>query len=243
MTILELRNVNKYFGGLHALKHIDLSIEEGSIIGLVGDNAAGKSTLVKSITGAVAPDTGRIVFQGSDLRYGDPYSTRQFGIEMIYQHLNLCLQFDVTANIFLGRELRISLKGMQLPFLAHHLMARRAQSVIDRLNAEISVNTMTGVLSGGQQQTVAIARAILFTPKLLIMDEPTAALGVREVLCVLQVIHRLKAEGMTIILISHRLADIFEVADRIVFMRRGEIRADKAIYETTLSEVNEMLIS
>ncbi len=236
MPQLEIHGLNKYYGGAQALKNVSFSLETGIVLGVVGDNGAGKSTLMKCITGAERPDSGFIRFNGQDVS-GRPRESRMAGIEMIYQDLNLCPQLDVAANIFLGRE---AAKGY---FLDNRLMRSRAQDILGRLNADILVGVSAGLLSGGQQQAVAIARALLVNPRLLIMDEPTAALGVREAGKVLGLIQSLKAEGITVIIISHRLGDIFEVADRVILMRRGEIREDKPVSQISLKDIKEKIVS
>lgn len=237
--LLEAKNLQKYYGGVHALKDVSLRIDAGEVVGLVGDNGAGKSTLMKCVTGAERHDGGTITFAGRTLEPGSPHDSRGSGIEMIYQNLNLCPQLDVVSNIFLGRELRKS----WLFFLDGRAMRKKAGEILASLNAEIDPGSVVGKLSGGQQQAVAIARAMTFNPRLVIMDEPTAALGVREVAKVLALIKNLKAQGIAVIIISHRLADIFEVADRIVFMRRGEVREDRPAKDITLSELTALLVS
>lgn len=237
MPQLEVNALNKHYGGVHALKDISFSLNAGTVLGLVGDNGAGKSTLMKCITGAENPDSGYIRFNGYDVSH-KPHDSRMAGIEMIYQDLNLCPQLDVTTNIFLGREIKTA-----TCFLNDRLMQDKAREILERLNADISISTPAGLLSGGQQQAVAIARALLADPKLLIMDEPTAALGVREVEKVLKLIQSLKANGITVIIISHRLTDIFEVADRIILMRRGEIRDDKPVSQTSLQDITEKILA
>jgi len=237
MPQLEIHALNKHYDGVHALKNISFSLDTGKVLGLIGDNGAGKSTLMKCVTGAEKPDAGHIHFNGQDVS-GRPHDSRLAGIEMIYQDLNLCPQLDVSSNIFLGQEIKSS-----SCFLNDRLMREKSREILARLNADIPVDTPVGQLSGGQQQAVAIARALLANPKLLIMDEPTAALGVREAGKVLALIQSLKANGITVIIISHRLADIFEVADRIILMRRGEIREDKPVLQTSIQEITEKILA
>ncbi len=237
MPQLEIQSINKHYGGVHALKDVSFSLDAGTVLGLVGDNGAGKSTLMKCITGAENPDSGHIRFNDHDVSHR-PHDSRMAGIEMIYQDLNLCPQLNVTTNIFLGREIKTA-----TCFLNDRLMQNKAQEILQRLNADIPINTPAGLLSGGQQQAVAIARSLLAEPKLLIMDEPTAALSVREVEKVLKLIQSLKANGITVVIISHRLSDIFEVADRVILMRRGEIREDKPISQTSLQDITEKMLA
>ncbi|HRK98016.1 MAG TPA: ATP-binding cassette domain-containing protein [Alphaproteobacteria bacterium] len=239
--LLRIEGLHKHYGGVHALDDVSLSVDTGTVIGLVGDNGAGKSTLMKCVTGAEKPDHGSIVFDGQPIGL-TPFDSRQAGIEMIYQDLDLCLRQDVTANIFLGREDLVHLWGMQTPFMNHKAMNESGRALIQTLNADIDVSKEAGSLSGGQRQAVAIARALLHHPKLLVMDEPTAALGVREITKVLNLIRSLKDQGITVILISHRLSDIFEVADRIVMMRHGKIVDDNAVSETSLTKVTQRLM-
>ncbi len=240
--LLHINELQKHYGGVHALAGVSLTVNTGEVVGLVGDNGAGKSTLMKCITGSESPDSGTITFNDAPLSFGDPHGSRRAGIEMIYQDLNLCPQHDATANIFLGREMKGSFFGVPLPFLDLAEMEKRAQALLGGLNSEINIRKCVGALSGGQQQAVAIARALLFKPKLLIMDEPTAALGVKESARVLDLIRTLKKQGISIILISHRLGDIFEVADRVVLMRHGAVVEDKAISETSIGELTSRIL-
>jgi ABC-type sugar transport system ATPase subunit len=236
MSLLELRDVRKNFGAIEALRGVSFSVEAGTVVGLVGDNGAGKSTLMKTITGVYAIDGGDIRFDGVSLVGRDPGAIRQAGIEMIYQDLALARMRDVASNIFLGRELTRSVLGVRL--IDTKRMRREAEAMIARLGARISsVAQITGQLSGGQQQSVAIARALTFDPKLVIMDEPTAALAVREVEHVLDLIRTLKSEGIAVILISHRLTDVFSVCDRIVVLRQGTVIADDATPGTSMTAV------
>ena len=236
MSLLELKDVRKNFGSIEALRGITFSVNPGEVVGLVGDNGAGKSTLMKTITGVYRPDTGSIRFSDSDLAALDPRGIRQAGNEMIYQDLALAKMRDVASNIFLGRELTRSILGMQ--FIDTKRMRSEAQAMIAKLGARVkSVTQIAGQLSGGQQQSVAIARALTFNPKLVIMDEPTAALAVREIEHVLELIRNLKSQGIAVILISHRLTDVFAVCDRIVVLRHGEVIADDATRDTSMQAV------
>jgi ABC-type sugar transport system ATPase subunit len=236
MSLLELKDVRKTFGAIEALRGVTFSVEAGSVVGLVGDNGAGKSTLMKTITGVYRPDEGDIRFDGVSLVAKDPGAIREAGIEMIYQDLALARMRDVASNIFLGRELTRSVLGLKL--IDAKRMRTEAEAMIARLGARIpSVAQMTGQLSGGQQQSVAIARALTFNPKLVIMDEPTAALAVREVEHVLDLIRNLKTHDIAVILISHRLTDVFSVCDRIVVLRQGSVIADDATRDTSMNAV------
>jgi len=238
MSLLEIKNVSKSFGAVDVLRGIDLSVEAGSVTGLVGDNGAGKSTLMKTVTGIYTADEGEVVFDGKTVTDMPPGDRRALGIEMIYQDLALASQQDVANNIFLGREPIKRLWGIIPGYVDKTLIDKQAQQMIDRLGAKIpSINRPVGQLSGGQQQSVAIARALTFEPKLVIMDEPTAALAVREVQHVLDLIKQLKSDGIAVILISHRLNDIFEVCDRVVVLRQGRLIADDPRERTSMNDV------
>ena len=243
MSLLVVSGVTKRFGAVQVLNGVDLTIEPGTVTGLVGDNGAGKSTLMKTITGIYSADEGTITFAGQDVMGMGPGPRRSLGIEMIYQDLALAKQQDVAANIFLGREPVRRPLGFLPPVVDKAKMDAEAQKMIDRLGARIpSINRPVGLFSGGQQQTVAIARALTFNPKLVIMDEPTAALAVREVESVLRLIRQLKSEGIAVILISHRLNDVMEVTDRIVVLRQGRIEADLETQKTRMKEVVEYIV-
>ena len=238
MKLLELSGIRKRFGPVEALRGVNLAVETGSVVGLVGDNGAGKSTLMKAVTGVGAADQGRVVFNGRDIAGRKPGEIRGLGVEMIYQDLALAPQQSVAANIFLGREPTKRAMGVLPGCIDDARMESEAAEMLERLGARVpSTRTAAGVLSGGQQQTVAIARALTFRPKLVIMDEPTAALAVREVDHVLDLVRRLKDEGIALILISHRLNDIFAVCDRAVALRQGRVVADLVVAETSMSEV------
>ena len=238
MSLLEIRGATKRFGAVQVLNGVDLSIAAGTVTGLVGDNGAGKSTLMKIITGIYAIDEGEVRLSGESLNGATPGERRQRGIEMIYQDLALAKQQDVSSNIFLGREPVKWLFGFLPGFVDKARMDIDAKKMIDRLGARIpSIHRPVGMFSGGQQQTVAIARALTFNPKLVIMDEPTAALAVREVESVLALIRQMREEGIAVILISHRLNDVMEVTDRIVVLRQGRIEADLVTKKTQMREV------
>lgn len=241
--LLQSEHLDKHYGGVCALDNVSLSLGQAEILGLVGDNGAGKSTLMKCITGAESPDGGTVIFNGTVLASGSPHASRQAGIEMIYQTLELCAQQDVVSNVFLGRESSLHLAGVRLPFLDSGFMRKTATSLIAQLNENIDVKRKAGTLSGGQRQAVAIARALLFQPRLLIMDEPTAALGLRESTKVLDLVRILKQKGISVILISHRLRDIFETADRVALMKHGKIAGNWAIDKISLPELAERIMA
>ncbi len=238
MSLLELAGLQKRFGTVEALRHVSFGVEAGSVVGLVGDNGAGKSTLMKCVTNIYQPDGGEIRFDGESIMGIDPGSIRRRGIEMIYQDLALAAQQDVAANIFLGREPTRKVLGLPIGLIDRRRIEDEAEKMIKRLGARIpSVKYRVGQLSGGQRQSVAIARALTFAPKLVIMDEPTAALAVREVDHVLDLIRELKRQSIAIILISHRLTDVFAVCDRILVLRQGELIADEQTADTSMNHV------
>lgn len=241
MSLLELRGITKSFGPVGVLHGVDLTVGRGEVVGLVGDNGAGKSTLMKIVTGMYTADAGSITLDGESILHHSPGERRRMGIEMIYQDLALARQQDVASNIFLGREPVRNVFGMR--FVDRATMKREAQAMIDRLGARLpAINRPVGSFSGGQQQSVAIARALTFDPKIVIMDEPTAALAVREVQGVLDLIRQLKAEGIGVILISHRLNDVLSVTDRIAVLHHGRVAADLTTGETSMTEVVSAIV-
>lgn len=243
MNILELKQVTKSFGPVQVLDHVDFKVAPGEVIGLVGDNGAGKSTLMKTITGVYTADEGSVNFQGQDVTQLNPGARRDLGIEMIYQDLALGPQQDVANNIFLGREPTKKLWGFLPNFIDKAKIDREAKEMLERLHVHVpSVHIPVGMLSGGQQQVIAIARALTFKPKLVIMDEPTAALAVREVQSVLDLIDHMRREQISTILISHRLNDIFEACSRIVVLRRGAVIANLEKDKTNMEEVVSYIV-
>ena len=239
MPILELRGVAKHFGAIHALNDVNLTLEAGEVLGLMGDNGAGKSTLVKVIAGNFPPTHGDILLEGEKVHFSKPVEAREKGVEVVYQDLALCNNLSAAANVFLGRELK---KGFG-PFrwLDHAEMARRAGALFSELKSETRPRDLVRQMSGGQRQAVAIARTRLSMPKMVLMDEPTAAISVRQVAEVLDLIRRLRDSGMAIVLISHRMPDVFAVCDRVTVMRRGNKVADKPIKATSPEEVTGLI--
>ncbi|MFK7892298.1 MAG: ATP-binding cassette domain-containing protein [Granulosicoccus sp.] len=234
---IALTGIRKSFGSVNALRGVDLELMPGECLGLVGDNAAGKSTLSKVISGTYLPDAGTIDIDGKTVRLKGPADARRRHIEMVYQDLSLCDHVDVAGNLFLGREL---MRGV---FLDKPRMLAEARAMLDAL--EIRIPRMTAKvaqLSGGQRQAIAIARAASFDPKVLIMDEPTSALAVAEVEAVLALINRIKARGVSVILITHRLQDLFRVCDRIAVMYEGVKVAERAIAHTHLEELVRLIV-
>lgn len=244
-SLVYMEDVWKRFGAVDAVCGVNFEVGYDEVVGLVGDNAAGKSTLMKILTGVHAPDRGQIYWQGQLVNIRSPEDSRRLGIEMIYQDLALAKKQDVASNVFLGREpLKVYLRGL-LKVIDKKFMLKESQRLLDQLRIRIdSPAQKVGTLSGGQQQAVAIARTLSAPspPRLVIMDEPTAALAVKEVGKVLHLVRQLKAQGISVILISHRLVDIFEVCDRVVVLRRGQKVGDKPINETNMEEVVRLMI-
>ncbi len=227
--VVEMRNIKKNFAAVQALRGVDLVLHHNEVLGLVGDNAAGKSTLMKVLSGAYIPDEGEIFLDGEKVHLTDPWHARRMGIEMVYQDLALANNLDVTANVFLGREVVGSQVG-PLGVMNSHQMEQETQRLLARLKIDIpSVRSLVERLSGGQRQAVAIARATAFNSRVTIMDEPTAALSVAAISKVLDLVRELKAQGASIIIISHRLEDIYSVSDRMVVLRHGRKVGDCAV--------------
>ena len=238
MSLLSLDGVHKRFGAVHVLRGVSFDVASGEVVGLVGDNGAGKSTLMKVVTGLYRPDAGSVSLDGADIASREPGERRSLGIEMIYQDLSLGPQLDVSSNIFLGREPTRRLFGVLPGFVDKARMDREAADMLERLGARVpSIHRPVGTFSGGQRQSVAIARALTFSPKLVIMDEPTAALAVREVQGVLDLVRRLRDDGIAVILISHRLNDVLGVTDRILVLRRGALGASLVTARTDMAEL------
>jgi len=241
--ILELENISIRFGGVEALRNISFSIPRGQVLALTGDNGAGKSTLIKIISGVYQATQGQMRFNGDLLQLREPQDARQLGIETIYQDLALADNLDVGSNIFLGREPIRRRFGLNI--IDREKMRAVALTSLARLDIDIPPHKFDGpvkMLSGGQRQAIAIGRAIYWDAKLLIMDEPTAALGVPEQRKVVELIHLLKSQGVTIILISHHLHDIFAVADRILVLRRGELVGDQMTKDTDGERIVNLMV-
>lgn len=240
--LLETRNITKRFGGLTAVDQVSIGVRAGEVLALLGDNGAGKSTLIKMISGVYRPDEGEILIGGKKADIGSPMDALAAGIETIYQDLALAENLDVGANIFLGRE-RMKRRLGILKVLDDAAMAREAQTVLDRLDIHIpSLKSTIKTLSGGQRQAVAISRSIYWDAKILIMDEPTAALGIAEQRKVLSLVRTLKEQGIGVIIISHQMYDVFEVADRLAVMRRGVKVGERMVSETTPDDVVGLIV-
>jgi simple sugar transport system ATP-binding protein len=222
--LLKLEGIAKRFGPVDVLRGIDMEIQPSEAVGLIGDNGAGKSTLVKILAGVYAPTAGTIRIDESPVRFGSPLDARGSGIEVIYQDLALCDDLDVTANVFLGKEPRRRIGPLSM--LDRRAMRRDAAKVLDRLGIDIPPRKAAGELSGGQRQMVAVARALEFSPRLLLMDEPTAALSNEKIHHLLGLVRRLKERGVAVLLISHRFTDVIELCDRVLAMRAGRIAAE-----------------
>ena len=235
---IEMRDISKAFGAVQALNKVNFTLGPGEILGLVGDNSAGKSTLMKVLTGAYHRDSGDVLVDGHPTNFRDPHQSRDLGIEMIYQDFALCGNMDVAQNIFLGRWPK---KGI---FVDRKKMYEEAGGVLERLKVNVnSVFQKVESLSGGRQQSVAIARAISFNPKVVILDEPTANLSHTSTERLLETMLELKAQGVAQVIISHRLIDIFEVGDRVMVLKRGENVGDRYIKHTTEQEILELMIT
>ena len=241
-ALLEVRNLSKNFGAVQALKDFSMTIHPGEVVALAGDNGAGKTTMIKVVSGVFAPSSGEIRMQGKPVTFASPQDARAQGIETIYQDLALADNLSIGGNIFLGREPMRRLWGV-LPVLDRKAMAEAARETMARLDFHVSrLNAPVSNFSGGQRQAVAIGRAVYWNAQILIMDEPTAALGVPEQRKVLALIRQLKTQGRGVIFISHNLQDIFAVADRIVVLRRGNTAGERQIADTNPDEVVKLMV-
>lgn len=230
--VLSMTGVSKRFGAVQALKDIEFDVRPGEVVALVGDNGAGKSTLVKAIAGVYTPDEGSVVFDGHHVVISSPAEAQRLGIATVFQDLALCDNLDVVANLFLGNELR---RGRALDEVT---MEKESWRLLRELSARIpSVRIPIASLSGGQRQTVAIARSLLGRPKVVMLDEPTAALGVAQTAEVLNLVERLRENGLGVILISHNMSDVMAVADRVVVLRLGRNNGEFLVRDTTSQEI------
>jgi len=241
-ALLEARNVQKHFGRVVALRDVDFSLRPNEVHALVGDNGAGKSTLIKIISGVYQADGGEVAIDGRPVTIANPREARELGIETVYQDLALADQLDASSNLFLGRELLLHPPLSWFGFLDKKAMRRRAQEEMRRLKIGIkSVDQKVLSLSGGQRQAVAVARAIAWGTRIVIMDEPTAALGVRESSMVLELIKEVRSQGIAVIMVSHNLPEVFAVADRITVLRNGKTIVSLATSETSLEDIVGMM--
>ena len=239
MAVLELRHVAKHFGAIEAVRDVSFSLDAGEVVGLMGDNGAGKSTLVKMIAGNFRPNSGTMLMDGKEVVMHRPLEARQHGIEIVHQDLALCDNLSAAANVYLGRELKQGFGPVKI--LDYKAMYRRAGEIFAELKSETRPRDLVKKMSGGQRQAVAIARTRLSNAKIVLMDEPTAAISVRQVAEVLSLIRRLRDQGVTVVLISHRMPDVFTVADRVIVMRRGTLVADKPIAKSSPEEVTGLI--
>ncbi len=239
MALLDVRGVSKNFGAIRALTDVSFTVEAGEVVGLMGDNGAGKSTMVKLIAGNFPPSDGEVAVEGHVCHFHKPIEARTKGIEVVYQDLALADNLTAAQNVFLGREIS---KGFW-PFnvLDKDAMIERSAALFAELKSETRPRDLVRKMSGGQRQAVAIARTRLSNAKLVLMDEPTAAISVRQVAEVLELIRRLKAQGVAVMLISHRMPDVFAVSDRIMVMRRGSMVADKLTIHTSPEEITGLI--
>jgi ABC-type sugar transport system ATPase subunit len=234
--LLQARSITKRFGALQALADVDVDIHAGEVLAILGDNGAGKSTFIKILSGAYEPSAGTLLIDGAPVRFASPQDAADVGIATIFQELALSENLSIAENVFLGRELVRRVLGV--PFLKRQAMKQKVAELLHTLDAHISdPEAAVGSLSGGQRQAVAISRALNLNARLVIMDEPTAALAVAETRKVLQLIRRLAEGGRAVILISHNMHDVFEVANRIVVFRRGRKIAERRRSETDPEEV------
>ncbi len=241
--VLSIRGLTKRFGGLTAVKNLSWDIFPGEVVALLGDNGAGKSTLIKCISGVYQADEGEIYFHGRQSRFARPIDARREGIETIYQDLALANNLDVGANIFLGREMKKRYLGGLIKTLDEKRMLRESEAALDSLEIHFANLTQPiESLSGGQRQAVAIARAVYWEAKLMIMDEPTNNLGVPEQQKVLEIIRKLRDQGVPVILITHTLPDVFAVSDRLVVMHRGRKVTEKRTADTSTQELVQYMV-
>jgi simple sugar transport system ATP-binding protein len=239
VPVLELSGVTKNFGAIHAVSDVSFAIEPGEVLGLMGDNGAGKSTLVKMIAGNFPPSSGTIRLDGKPIVLHQPLDARRHGIEIVHQDLALCNNLTAAANVFLGREMHRSVGPVAV--LDYGGMYRRAGQLFAELKSETRPRDLIRMMSGGQRQAVAIARTMLADAKIVLMDEPTAAISVRQVAEVLHHIRHLRDQGIAVVLISHRMPDVFEVTDRIVVLRRGHKVADKRTADSSPEEITGLI--
>ncbi|MGA2492125.1 MAG: ATP-binding cassette domain-containing protein [Roseiarcus sp.] len=239
MALLELERISKHFGAIHAVDDVSLSLQAGEVMGLMGDNAAGKSTLVKVVAGNYPPTSGAMRLDGVELVLRGPADARAHGIEIVYQDLALCDNLTAAANVYLSRELQLGAGPFKV--LDYGAMYRRTDQIFAELKSDTRARDLVKEMSGGQRQAVAIARTRLSEARIVLMDEPTAAISVRQVAEVLDLIRRLRDRGIGIVLISHRMPDVFAVSDRIVVMRRGRKVADKPIANSSPEEVTGLI--
>lgn len=243
LPVLSLRQISKAYGSVQALNGVDFDVYPAEVVALVGDNGAGKTTLVKVMTGAHKPDRGEIYFDGKPCRFDTPGAAKRVGIEVVYQNLGLLENLSIASNVFLGREIHSRLFGVvDTPFMNFRAMNVKTMDMLRRYNVTIdSPKRLVSRLSGGQRQLVAIARGAGWGSKLLVMDEPTAALGIQESRKVLDLVHHLRSAGVSVVIVSHNLEHVFEVADRITVLRRGRIAGSVHAEASTAGDVVRLI--
>ncbi|MBD8555262.1 sugar ABC transporter ATP-binding protein [Rhizobium sp. CFBP 8762] len=242
VPLLEVRNLSRYFGAVKALDDCSMAVYPGEVVALAGDNGAGKTTMIKAISGVYRPTSGDILIEGKPVSFSSPENAREQGIETIYQDLALADNLSIGANIFLGREPMKKFFGF-LPVLDRKAMAKAAEETMALLDFHVKrLDAPVSNFSGGQRQAVAIGRAVYWNAKILVMDEPTAALGVPEQRKVVSLIKSLKAQGKGVVFISHNLQDIFAVSDRIVVLRRGVVAGSRNIADTNHDDIVKLMV-
>ena len=239
MEILKLNNISKYFGAIVALDKVNLNLNQGEVLGLMGDNGAGKSTLIKIIAGNFKQTEGQITFENEKVEFSKPMDARNKGIEVVYQDLALCDNLTAASNIFLTREIKKRIGPFSI--INFSKMFERAGHIFSELKSETLPRELVKMMSGGQRQAIALARTKLTKAKMILLDEPTAAISVRQVAEVLDLIKHMKNEGMSIIIVSHRMPDVFAVSDRIAVLRRGRLVANKNIKNSSPEEVTALI--
>jgi simple sugar transport system ATP-binding protein len=239
MSILQLKNISKSFGAIKALDDVSLSLNQGEVLGLMGDNGAGKSTLVKIIAGNFKPSSGNIIFEDKEVEFNKPMDARNKKIEVVYQDLALCDNLTAASNIFLTREIKKNLGFFSI--INFRKMYEKSKDIFKELKSETLPDEEVRMMSGGQRQAVAIGRTKLSKAKVVLLDEPTAAISVRQVAEVLDLIKRLKDEGIAVVIISHRMPDVFAVSDQIAVLRRGNLVANKKANDSSPEEVTALI--
>ena len=239
MDILQLKNISKNFGAIKALDNVSLALRSGEVLGLMGDNGAGKSTLIKIIAGNFKQSSGTISFENKNVEFSKPMEARDKGIEVVYQDLALCDNLTAASNIFLTREIKRNFGIISIINFAQ--MFKRAKEIFNELKSETLPDEEVKMMSGGQRQAVAIGRTKLSKAKVVLLDEPTAAISVRQVAEVLELIKQLKNQGIAVVIISHRMPDVFAVSDRIAVLRRGQLVANKLASESSPEEVTALI--
>jgi D-xylose transport system ATP-binding protein len=240
--IIEMRGIDKYYGGVHAVRGVDLDVYSGEVHALVGDNAAGKSTLIKILSGAVMRDGGTVSFENRTVEIATPRDAKSLGIETVYQDLALADNLDVASNVFLGREMTRS--GLLRFMLDNGTMEKRSRDLLSRLKINMpNIRQRVRSMSGGQRQSIAIARCVCFNARVIILDEPTAALGVEETRKVYALIREMRDQGLAVLLISHNLNHVFENCDRITVLKTGRLVGSRCVAETTQDDIVRMIVS